>query len=196
MIKVNLYPGKKPVNLTKIYGFDLLKIKWIPLFVGILLIYMPESFVLEYYTGAAQDITKEQERLDNEAKELEQKVEESKKIQQQVDALKEQEGKLAAKLGLIKNIFDERKNPFNLLIYIAKNIPDDVWLDELILDQDNLEVKGQSYNYKSIGLFIENLKSSVFLKSDISFSQPANTTNDSNEKIEKFIIKSKIGKFE
>ena len=196
MIKVNLYPGKKPINLTKIYGFDLLKIKWVPLFVGILLINLPEGFIVDYYADAAEKIRKEQVKLDNDAKELEQKVEESKKIQQQVDALKEQEGKLAAKLGLIKNIFDERKNPFNLLIYIAKNIPEDVWLDELNLNQDNLEVKGKSYNYKSIGLFIENLKSSVFLKSDISFSQPSSSGEPGEEKIEQFVIKSKIGKFE
>ena len=45
-----------------------------------------------------------------------------------------------------------------ILYYIAQNIPENVWLTNVVLKGDTFTLEGESSDYPSVGLFWENLK--------------------------------------
>ena len=72
--------------------------------------------------------------------------------------MNEQEKQLAEKIQVVKEIVDKRQNPFKVLKYIAENIPKDVWLLELELDDKRLKLVGYSKSWNSIKYNMEVLR--------------------------------------
>ena len=118
-----------------------------------------------------------------------------KAIEEQVAALKAQETKLAKKLVVVKQIINKRQNPFQVFYYLAQNIPPDVWLTRLELDDKRLVLTGHSKTWKSIGKFLENIKSSIFFSKDLQYQQPPGA-DKGKERIESFMIVANIARFE
>src|SRR5690606_17212227 len=131
--------------------------------------------------------------FESDLRSLNQKMNELKKIEQQIDALKDLEKKLSEKLEVVKQIISKRQNPFGLLHYLTQNTPSDVWITDVKLENGNIELRGFSESWKSIGTFLENLKSSIFFDKNIQYEQPKERDPKYREweRKENFLIKSK-----
>lgn len=197
MIEINLIVGKKPFKMPTLLGIDLaiLNLKMIGL--AILISFVPGMFLeggREEEINVAND---EVTQLRQQAQKLERKVDDNKGIQDQVDALNRQEKKLAERLGVVKEIIKLKKNPMNIMLYVAKNIPEDVWMMELNLSGNTISIKGQALNYKSIGMFIENLKNSVFFNKDLMMKSSQTIERpESGSRVEQFEIAGTIARFD
>ena len=195
MIKINLITGKKKGGLTSIGGVDFNKLNIKMIIVAILFLYIPESFLVDMWDGEIEVVRQKNASLRKEYSKINKQVRSMKAIEEQVAALKAQETKLAKKLVVVKQIINKRQNPFQVFYYLAQNIPPDVWLTRLELDDKRLVLTGHSKTWKSIGKFLENIKSSIFFSKDLQYQQPPGA-DKGKERIESFMIVANIARFE
>ena len=196
MIKVNLIPGERRGNFTEFAGIklNLINIKLlIPFFLAV---YLVEPVIENIYSG---DIEKFEEQAKNNRKSMAELRIESRKydnIRNQVKQLNQQEKNLATKIKVVQEIVEKRQNPFKVLKYIAENIPGDVWLTELEVEEKKLKILGYSKSWKSIGEFIENLKTSIFFNGTVNYVRPEGMqSNIGNNRVETFEITTSIVSF-
>jgi Tfp pilus assembly protein PilN len=196
MIKVNLLVGKKPLDVANLGGFDLSKLNVKYLVIAILLSYTPELFLNDMLTKELAGFNLQIETLNKEFKTYQAKLDSLKNIQKQIEALENLEKQLESKLNIVKGIFNKRSNPMNIMLYIAKNTPADLWLNEIVIEKNDITFKGESRDYKSIGVFIENLRSSIFFRKDIRLDSSATITKENGVRVEGFSVKGYIVSYE
>jgi len=91
-------------------------------------------------------------------KKTERKYKSMESIVQQIEAFQEQERLLNSRLDVVKSILNTQINPMNVMIYISKNIPKDLWLSELGLEGRQLTIKGQSCSRPSFGRITNEIR--------------------------------------
>jgi Tfp pilus assembly protein PilN len=196
MIKINLSNAKKQVDISNIGGFDFTKLKIKAVLLVIVLIYIPD-FVLvpmweEERTLVGQAIDAKQAELSS----LKRKVSQSQDLEKQIRELKAQEEGLEKKLAAVKQAISEKRNPAPILLYIAKNMPAELWIKELDMNQEELIIKGEALDYVSIGNFVTALKSSVFIR-DANITSTNSAVRESDKRrIETFEVKFGIARFD
>ena len=194
MIKINLSTAQKQLNMTNVGGFDFTKIKIKAVALAIIILYAPDFFLIPMW---------EQERIDKqslvdstttELSSLKRKIGQAAELEKQIQDLKEQERILTEKLAVVKQILSEKRNPSSLLIYLAKNIPREVWVNEMVFVNDELKIMGESLDYASIGKFLESVKSSVFIR-EASVTKSESIVRESDRmRVERFEINFKIAR--
>jgi Tfp pilus assembly protein PilN len=196
MIEINLQSGRKDGG--PLAGLDLSKINLKMLGLALVIYFVPEGFLVEMWDSEIDKVQSSNQELRSEFKKLNSKVRSMKTYEEQVQALKEQEKKLSRKLQVVKEIINKRQNPFQVYFYLANNIPKDVWINEMIMDDRKLTLKGFSSSWKSIGKFLENLKNSIFFDKNIQYEQPQSdgTESAADKRAEAFTIVANIARFE
>jgi Tfp pilus assembly protein PilN len=196
MIKINLSNAKKQVDISNIGGFDFTKLKIKPLLLIIGLIYVPD-FVLVPLWEEERNIANEViNQKQGQLAKLKRKVAQSVDLEKQIRELKAQEENLSKKLTAVKQAISEKKNPSPLLLYIAKNIPSELWIKELSISQDLMTIKGEALDYTSIGNFVNSLRSSVFIK-DANIASTTSAVRESDKRrIESFEVVFTIARFD
>lgn len=195
MIELNLSPSKKQGGITNVAGIDLslINVKMMVIALGIW--FIPEPFLVDMWDAEKASYDKQYQTLNAEFRKLSQKVRGMQNVQKQVDALKEQEEKLAKKLGTVKKIINKRQNPFIILKYIAENIPDEVWLDSIELQDKVLILRGYAKKYQDIGSFLNSLKNSIFFQG-VDYGKPQGMKDVINgQKVEIFRITTTVVRF-
>lgn len=195
MIKINLLVGKKPLDITNVGGFDLSQINLKFLIIAILISYTPEFFL---YSKFEEDIKKENEKLavvDKKLRESNKKVKSLQAIEKQIKALEVLDKQLQDKLNVVRDIIKINTNPVNILLYISKNIPEELWVKEITIENNVLRILGESKSPKSIGDFMDNLKNSIFFRKDVRLPEFKTVTKD-NIRTEDFTIEANIVSYE
>ena len=195
MIKINLSNEKKQVDLANVGGFDFSKVKIKPLLLVMVLVYLPDVLLApileEQKETANQELATKQAQLNS----LKRKVSAAKDMDKQIKELKAQEENLGKKLIAVKQAISEKRNPSNILLYIAKNIPAELWIKSLTIDQDKMTIKGEALDYTSIGNFVNSLRSSIFIK-DANISETNSTVRPDKRRIETFEVVFGIARFD
>lgn len=196
MIKINLSTAQKQMDISNLGGFDFTKLKIKPVILAIVLMYLPDFFLTPIWESEFEAKNMELQQLQGESNSLKRKVSQSANMEKQIKELKAQEENLGKKLTAVKQAISLKRNPSNLLLYIAKNIPQDLWIKELNIDKELMIIKGEALSYTSVGNFVNNLRASVFIK-DASIKNTTNTVRDSDKKrIESFEIHFGIARFD
>ncbi len=196
MIKINLSTGKKQVDLANLGGFDFSKLKIKALIIVTIAIYVPDFTLLPLWEQQLQTLEGELQSKQQTLAKLKAQVSKTKNLEKQINELKAQEESLGQKLLAVKQAISEKKNPSPLLLYIAKNVPNELWIKELFLENDSLTIKGEALDYTSIGNFVNNLRSSVFIKDANIISTNSSVREKDKRRIESFEVKFVIGKIE
>lgn len=196
MIKINLSNEKKQVDLANLGGFDFTQVKIKPLLLVMVLVYLPDLLLVPMFESekatADQELAAKQARLNS----LKRKVTASKDMEKQIKELKAQEENLGKKLTAVKQAISEKRNPSSILLYIAKNIPAELWIKTLTIDQDKMTIKGEAMDYTSIGNFVNSLRSSIFIR-DANITGTNSTVRDSDKRrIETFEVVFGIARFD
>lgn len=198
MIEINLITGKKSGSLTAIGGVDFNKLNIKMIIVAILSLYIPEIFLVQHFDGEIEKANQKNKKLQTELREINKKVRSMKAVEEQVAELKKQEEQYARKLVVVKKIINKRQNPFKVFYYVAQNIPPDVWINSIELEEKRLVIVGYSKSWQSIGIFQENLRNSIFFSKDMQYTQPTqtNTLNNKDNRLSAFQITANIVRFE
>jgi Tfp pilus assembly protein PilN len=120
-----------------------------------------------------------------------------KKIEEEITSMKEQETALNEKLEVVRKILKDKKNPMQVMLYIAQNMPGNLWLDDFTMESNRMIIKGGAFTYKDISAFYEALKKSVFFGSDLRLVNSQTLTDKaSGRRNESFQIEATISHFE
>lgn len=196
MIKINLSTAKKQLDVSNIGGFDLTKLKIKAVLLVIVLLYIPDFVIVPMWTQSEEDAAAELDAKMKTVGSLKRKVNEAKNYENQIKELKAQEEALEKKLVAVKEAISFKKNPSALLLYIAKNTPPDMWIKDLMIENDVLTIKGEALDYTSIGNFVQSLRSSVFIR-DASVGQQSQYVRESDKtRIEVFDVRFGIARFD
>lgn len=196
MIKINLSNAKKQVDISNIGGFDFTKLKIKAVLLVIVLIYIPDFVLVPVWEEERNAATNEIDSKKNQLSSLKRKVSQSQDLEKQINELKIQEENLGKKLTAVKQAISEKRNPSTLLLYIAKNIPDQLWIQELTIEQEQMTIRGEALDYTSIGNFVNSLRSSVFIK-DANITETTSKVRETDKRrIESFQVKFSIARFD
>lgn len=196
MIKVNLSNAKKQVDISNIGGFDFTKLKIKALLLVIAIIYVPDFVLVPMWEEERQSITEEMNVKQAKLSGLKRQVAQSQDMDKQIRELKAQEENLGKKLTAVKQAISEKRNPASILLYIAKNIPPELWIKELDINQEQMTIKGEALDYTSIGNFVNSLRSSVFIR-EANIAGTSSAVRESDKRrIESFEVKFSIARFD
>lgn len=197
MISINLSTQKKAVDITNVGGLDLSKIKVKFVLIAILISYLPDFIILPSLEAERAAEQEKINTLTQEANKKRKQVNSLKGFDKQIQQLKRREQQLVEKLELVKTIISKKKNPWKVLEYVAKNIPPEIWLTEINYEDDKMIFKGLSMDYTNQGVFLENLKRSVFFADNITYSKVDTAAMSSDlKKMAPFEITANIVRYE
>jgi Tfp pilus assembly protein PilN len=196
MIKINLSAAKKQVDISNLGGFDFTKLKIKAVLLACVLIYLPDIFLVSVWEDEFNTKNQELTELQSKSMSLKRKVSQSSTLEKQIRELKAQEENLGKKLTAVKQAISQKRNPANLLLYVSKNMPNDLWIKELVIDGETMLIKGDALSYNSVGNFVNNLRSSIFIKdSSIKGTTSAVRASD-KRRIESFEISFVLARLE
>jgi len=196
MIRINLAHSKGQVDLANVGGLDLSKIKIKAVIIAIILLYVPDMTLIPMWQTEREELQAQINQKNAVYSDLRKKVDEGKTYEQQIKELQAQEENLGQKLVAVKEAISEKKNPAALLLYIARNTPDDLWFTELTMKDNELIIKGEALNYPSVGEFVSNISASVFIGSSNIIRTASKVRDDDKKRVEEFEIKFIISRFE
>ena len=196
MIKINLQTTSKSLDLTNLGGIDLTVVKIKALILVIILLYLPDMFLYPQFEQQIVEVNEKIAAKNSELRKVNNKLNKGKEVEKQIKDLKNQEEALSKKLVAVKQAISEKRNPSALLLYLAKNTPENVWLNDMELKGDVLSVKGEALDYTSIGNFVNNLRSSVFIKEANIIGTNSQMREADKRRIETFEVKFVIARFD
>lgn len=195
MIKINLARSSGAFDPSNVGGFDLSVIKVKLLLIVMVLVYIPDFVILPLWQSQVDDLNAELTAKQTELGTMKKKLAEAKTFEKQIEELKAQEESLGQKLQAVKQAINLKKNPAAIILYLAKNTPPELWIKELTLVNDVLEVTGEANDYASIGKFIDSMKSSVFIR-DYNMGATNSVLREDKRRIETFSVKFGIARFD
>jgi len=196
MIKINLISGPKQLDISNLGGFDFTKLKITAVLIACVVIYLPDMFLYPMWEDSFNSRTQELTDLQGRSNQLKRKVAQSSNYEKQIEELKAQEENLGKKLTAVKQAISLKRNPSNLLLYISKNMPEDLWIKDLSIEGEILLIKGEALYYSSVGTFVNNLRSSVFIRDANIKSTTSNVRESDKRRIESFEISFAVARFE
>lgn len=196
MIKINLSVKQGGVDVSNFGGLDLTKVKIKALIVVILIWYLPDFFITPMWEEEISQKNDELQVLRTKLSGLKSEVTKARDYEKQIQDLKVQEQALGQKLVAVKEAISVKKNPAALLLYVAKNTPQNLWISDLTLAEDVLNIKGEALDYSSIGEFVSNLRSSVFVKEANIISTVSEARPEDKLRVERFEVKFAIGRYD
>lgn len=172
MIEVNLSPVQVRQDYTKVGPINLSLINPIYFSVAIIAMYMVEGLIDGYFNDDIKTLETEYRTQSNELKKLRDELREYDNVKKQVQELNDKSKELQSKIGIIKKIVDKRQNPFYVLKYIAEKTPDEIWINELEITDENVRIVGYSKSFFGISKFQEELRQSIHFNGSVQYNKP------------------------
>lgn len=196
LIEVNLKKGKKIIQLPTFMGVEISVINFKLLFLSLVLYFFMPPFFQDYLAQDLAKIQKELVTINEKQQSLAAAAQNVQAIKTQVELYAQKEKIVEEKRNYVNKILELRKNPQTFLLFIAKNIPEDLWLSSLQIENDEAILDGYSKTYKSITQFLEILNESIFFKTRPILEDSQTKTEAGGEKRkEYFKIKASIKRY-
>ena len=193
MIEVNLSPVQVSQDFTKVGPINLSLINPVYFGIAIIFLYMSETLVDSYFDEDIKNLEAQFRIETNKLKKLKNELREYDNVKKHVEDLNARSAELAKKIGVIKEIVDKRQNPFYVLKYIAEKTPDEIWINELEIDDVNLKIKGYSKSFAGITRFQEELRQSIHFNGAVQYNQPQTLQNEyQGNRVEAFELSTTV----
>lgn len=199
MIEINLIQQKKAFKMPTVLGMDLAKLNYKMIFIALLLNHFPEQYLREYYVEKKTVKDEEYSKLQASLNKLKKEVKKNSFVREQLQAFNAQISKLESRSAQVDKIIKEKTNPVFLLESIAKNAPEDLWITEMkVTETKEINIKGASNTYQSIGSFITRSNETPFFGGTMQLASSktiSETIQGTEIRIESFEIKGNIKVF-
>ncbi len=196
MIELNLLEKKQPFVLPSILGMDFNVINFKMMAVALVLYYAPDIVVGQMYNSKMEETQAVLDQLTSQNTKLQAEIGKDADIKSQVEAYKVQVNKLQSRSAQVDEILKTRTNPKKILEKVARSIPEDVWFNEMsINDKNEISIVGGSYTPRGVGEFIAVINDSPYFGGSIT---PAKQENKKEmldgvmSSFEQFELKGKI----
>jgi Tfp pilus assembly protein PilN len=84
-------------------------------------------------------------------------VEELRPIIEEVEAFKAKRTSLTAKIDVIEDLKRKQTGPVYLMDQVSRTLPDLVWLTDMKVTSDRVELSGEAFNTNGVAAYIANL---------------------------------------
>ncbi len=199
MIKINLLEQKKPFKMPVVLGIDMADLNWKGLALVGILSFIPDFFVYPEWETELEEHQAQITRLQNNNRKLQRDLKKNAGVKEKLAAFNKQVKKLQKRTVQVDLILKEKRNPSLIMEKIARKLPDDIWFDSFLIDEDkSITIKGGGILYKSIGDFISSANSAGFFEQPLSLteSKTMEEGRTGEYRIQVFTIKGKIDKFD
>tara|TARA_R110000868_G_scaffold55424_8_gene172369 strand:+ start:33203 stop:33817 length:615 start_codon:yes stop_codon:yes gene_type:complete len=177
MIKINLIEKKKNAKPVVVLGVDVRTINFKLLFVAILIYYIPKNYMTGVWQEEIRALDKQIEILDAQSKTVREDLKSFDGVKQELESYKRQIEKLRERSAQVDRILKEKTSPKRLLERMARVAPQDLWFDELTIQDDrSLLLKGGADSYKSIGDLIVTLNETPYFKNSLNLAKSETKT--------------------
>ena len=89
--------------------------------------------------------------------EAQREVDELAQVLQEVEDYKAKKAKLEHKIQVINELKSNQWGPVRIMDQISNSLPELLWLDDMTLASNNIELRGRAFNTNQVAAFIENL---------------------------------------
>jgi Tfp pilus assembly protein PilN len=89
--------------------------------------------------------------------EAQREVDELAQVLQEVEDYKQKKEKLEHKIQVINELKRNQWGPVRIMDQISNSLPELLWLDNMSLSSNNIELQGRAFNTNQVAAFIENL---------------------------------------
>ena len=154
MIKINLVSeGRRPVVSRKTK--ERLGIAGLTLSEGLFLLalVLGAAAIAGYWWYLRGEIRERDQAIAVAQKE----VDELQQVLQEVEDYKVKKEKLEHKINIINELKRAQWGPVRIMDQVSNALPELLWLDQMTLHQNNIELTGKAFNTNQIAAFIENL---------------------------------------
>jgi type IV pilus assembly protein PilN len=117
---------------------------------------------LLYIGVMALILTSKSRHLDEDIGRANEEVARLRSIIDEVKGYEDKKASLEAKIQLINNLKTNQKGPVRLMDEISKALPDLVWLTELTVSGQQVNLKGRTLSPNAVATYLENIKKSPF----------------------------------
>ena len=195
MIEINLLEQKKPVNL-QFGGIDLRQINIKGYFVAIIIWYLPGMLLYGEWENERKSANEMLSKLQTKLRKVSKEVRANKHIKVKLDAYNKQVKDLEKRSEQVRKIIRKRTNPKMALERIARNLPEDMWLNDLEIKEDkSILINGMTYSFRSMSNFLTLANESSFFGKTLEVTDTKTikeTGRNKSARIEKFAIKGRI----
>ncbi|HEV8611273.1 MAG TPA: PilN domain-containing protein [Thermoanaerobaculia bacterium] len=117
---------------------------------------------LLYIGVMALILTSKNRHLDEDIARANEEVARLRSIIDEVKGYEDKKASLEAKIQLINNLKTNQKGPVRLMDEISKALPDLVWLTDLTVSGQQVNLKGRTLSPNAVATYLENIKKSPF----------------------------------
>ena len=107
-------------------------------------------------------LTSKRRHLDEEIGKAREEVARLKSIIDEVKGYEDKKRSLEAKIALINSLKTNQKGPVRLMDEVSKALPDLVWLSDMIMQGNQVTLKGRTLSPNAVATYLENLKKSPY----------------------------------
>lgn len=185
MIEVNLLGRKKPVRLPVVMGVDLNEVSFKGMIFAGIVYYFAPSIVAPQFEGGLKEIQAKVKKERDDVTRLQKEVKKYENIQEEVKLYNDQVEKLKLRSRQVDRIVKEKTNPKLLLEKVARSMPEEMWLKELIIFPDRkIQMTGEARSYLQIGQFLSEANNSNYFQGSLSLSESATAeVQESGQKV-------------
>jgi Tfp pilus assembly protein PilN len=191
MIKINLVAPRKVKAQGALTGINFAMIKW-KWAVSFLVVYLASSYYMaQDWESKKQAVNQEMSGYDTQIKKLDKEIASNKDVKEMLKMFEDQVEKLRSRADTVQEIIKAKINPEKVLERLARDIPEDVWLNEMVINPDKtISMKGAALTYKDIGEFLVRANESRF------FNKSLQLKNSSTEEVSVRSYKRRVEQFE
>jgi Tfp pilus assembly protein PilN len=175
MIELNLLEKKQPLRLPIVLGMDLNTINLKMLGVALFIYYVPGMILDSTLADKMAEVETQLNEVQSKNIQLKNEINKDTNIKEQLEAYRVQESKLKSRSAQVDEILRNRTNPKKVLEKIARSIPEDLWFNELVINEKNeVTISGGSYTSRAIGEFISVVNDSPYFGGSITPAKQEN----------------------
>jgi len=99
----------------------------------------------------------EAKEVGRQVREAEAEFEKLRPIINEVNAFKQKQTDLENKVAIIKNLKRAQKGPVHIMDRVSRAVPELLWLEQMSVRGNRIELRGKAFNTNAVAAFIQNL---------------------------------------
>ena len=198
MIEINLYPGKGTGSgeASSIDFNDISKKGMAFAALAYVIVYIVAPYFYNTKLGNWDNKLNEQRQT---LASIKSRMGQLKELRREIEAAKQEEKLLYDQLNVIKEVTNDKRNPMRVLLFLARNLPENTWVTKFNVQGRDITIEGRSFSYNLIGKLFNAFEDSVFFSSRPNLTTQSVTsgdTNDTGRRLEEFKITGNVKQFE
>lgn len=148
---------------------------------------LPYLFLQQYKESAQEKHQLKKQALEEQKNNAEIELRKYESYKAELDSFEKQKAQLTQRLDALNQLLRSRSGPVNIIDAVGQGIPENAWLDKLVLSlgkEKTLNISGSALSSDAITQFSEKLSASIYL-SNVSLNEMVNA-KEGDEEIKNF----------